>query len=122
MLTDLKYNMQHLLPKVMFATNGQAALRFLDGVIKDVETVQHVPWIYAMRFLRASLALETSQTQETLIAVSLLKVVATLATSRGDHAVAAKASVVEALVHLQHATNLDGIEQAQRALAAARSS
>ena len=121
-LNDLKYNMQHLLTRVTYATNRRAAPRYLDGVIKDVEAVQHVPWIYAMRFLRVSLALKMSQTQEALTAISQLKVIASLANSRGDHAISVMASSLEALVHMNRAINLDGIEQAQRALALARSS
>lgn len=34
---DLKYNMQHLLARVIFKVNPRASLKFIDGVIEDVE-------------------------------------------------------------------------------------
>ena len=34
---DLKYNMQHLLARVLFKQNSRASLKYLDGVINDVE-------------------------------------------------------------------------------------
>lgn len=44
-----------------------------------------------------------------------------MASRNGDKAVSAMAAVIESLAHLQQATNSDSIEQAQRAVAAARS-
>lgn len=44
-----------------------------------------------------------------------------MASRNGDKAVAAMAAVIEALAHLQQGTGSDAIEQAQRAVAAARS-
>ena len=36
-LYDLKYNMQHLLARISYATNPRAALKFLDAAIKTTE-------------------------------------------------------------------------------------
>lgn len=36
-LLDQKYDMQHFLARIMFASNPKAALRYLDGIIKDAE-------------------------------------------------------------------------------------
>lgn len=44
-----------------------------------------------------------------------------MANRNGDKAVAAMAAVIETLAHLQQGTSVDSIEQAQRALAVARS-
>jgi hypothetical protein len=44
-----------------------------------------------------------------------------MANRHGDKAVAAMSAVIEALAHLQHGTSSDAIEQAQRAVAVARS-
>lgn len=44
-----------------------------------------------------------------------------MANRQGDKAVAAISAVIEALAHLQHGTSSDAIEQAQRAVAVARS-
>ena len=63
-----------------------------------------------------------SNTQESLIAINQLKVIATLANNRGDSAVTATASAIEALIHINRSNTSEAIEQAQRALAAARSS
>lgn len=34
---DVKYNMQHLLARVLFKQNSRASLKYLDGIINDVE-------------------------------------------------------------------------------------
>lgn len=86
------------------------------------EREQHIQWIYALRYLRVALALKLGQTQETLVAISQLKIIATLANGRRDSAIAATASAIEALVHAGRSNNPENIEQAQTALATARSS
>lgn len=74
-----------------------------------------------MRFLRVALSLQMGQTQETLTALSQLKVISSLANGRKDHAVAAIASGMEALIQVHRSTSNDAIEQSQHALASARS-
>ena len=88
----------------------------------SIPRYQHVAWIYAFRFLRVALSLQISSRQETLVAISHLKIIATLASSRGDNAVSATASTIAALTHLRESNSAESIEQSQRALAAARSS
>ena len=34
---DLKYNMQHLLARVLYRGNARAGLKYLDKLIEDVE-------------------------------------------------------------------------------------
>lgn len=34
---DFKYNMQHLLARIIFKANPRASFKFIDGVIEDVE-------------------------------------------------------------------------------------
>ncbi|MCJ1378747.1 hypothetical protein MMC17_001846 [Xylographa soralifera] len=119
---DLKYNMQHLLTHVMFATNPKASVKFLDGVIKDVEAYRHVAWVYAFRFLRATLSLSIASAQETLIAINQFRAVTTLADHNGDNVISATASILEAMTCLRRSNSAESIEQAQRTLAAARSS
>ena len=55
------------------------------------------------------------------MAITQLKAVFRLASDRGDSAVAATASAVEALLHVNRSNTSENVEQAQRALAAARS-
>ena len=81
---------------------------------------QHTIWIYAFRFLKASLSLELGG-QDSVNGTSHLKIIASIAKGHGDYAVAAAASITEALSYLHRSNNTDSIEQAQRALAAARS-
>ncbi|MCJ1393033.1 hypothetical protein MMC18_005905 [Xylographa bjoerkii] len=119
---DLKYNMQHLLIHVMFATNPRASVKFLDGVIKDVEAYRHVAWVYAFRFLRATLSLNIASAQETVVAINQFRVITNLADHNGDKMISAAASIFEAMTCLRRSSSTENIEQAQRTLAAARSS
>ena len=63
-----------------------------------------------------------SSTQETHIAINHLRIVTNLAERHGDSVISAVASIMEALTCLHRSNNVDSIEQAQRALAVARSS
>ena len=82
---------------------------------------KHVRWVYAFRFLRVSLSLDLSSHQDTLAALTHLKLIASVSRSHGHLAIFATASTLEALNHLRNSSSLESIEQAQRALAAARS-
>ncbi|KAL8943933.1 MAG: hypothetical protein Q9216_000745 [Gyalolechia sp. 2 TL-2023] len=118
---DLKYNMDHLLAQVLFKGSPRASMKFLDGVIKDVEAYQHTAWVYAFRFLKVSLSLKLSSHQDVLSAFAQLRSISALADQLGDKAILAIASTLEALVHLRESSSAESIEQAQRALALARS-
>ena len=78
--------------------------------------------MYAFRFLRATLSLNIASAPETLIAINQFRAVSTLADHNGDNVIAATASILEAMTCLRRSNSADNIEQAQRALAAARSS
>ncbi|KAI4109878.1 MAG: hypothetical protein LQ345_007053, partial [Seirophora villosa] len=117
---DLKYNMEHLLAQVLFKGSPRASLKFLDGVIKDAEAYQHTAWIYALRFLKVSLLLRLSSHQDILSAFTQLRNISTRAEQSSDKAVLAVVSALEALVHLRQSSSAESIEQAQRAIALAR--
>ncbi|EON61650.1 hypothetical protein W97_00866 [Coniosporium apollinis CBS 100218] len=119
-LLGLKYSMHHLLARVLFKTNPRAALKSLDNLIPDVEASEHTAWAYAFRFLRASLSLQVPSHPETLAALQHLRRISTLADSQGDRAIFVACSAVQAMVYLRSGS-MDCIEQAQRAIAAARS-
>ena len=121
-LLDLKYNMQYLLAKIIFIGNPKASLKYTDDRVNDLEAYGHTPWIYVFRFLRFSLSLQTLSLQDSLAGFGHLKSIATLASSRGHPAVSMAASTMEALAHLRESSTAESIEQAQRALAIARSS
>jgi Cohesin loading factor len=119
-LVDLKYSMQHLLVRVMFSKNSKASLKTLDAAIHDTEVYQQHAWLYAFRFLRASLLLGVSPRPDLSSAVQTLRSISTVADMRGDSAIFAVASVLEVLVLLQKGS-IEALEEAQRALAGARS-
>ncbi|KAJ5806065.1 uncharacterized protein N7503_003667 [Penicillium pulvis] len=120
-MLDLKYSMQHLLARMLHKTNPKASLKAVDGMIQDVEAYRHAAWEYAFRFLRVSLSLSSPSHQDSVQALQHLNKISTMATRNGDKAVSAMAAVIEALAHLQQGGSSDSIEQAQRAVAIARS-
>ncbi len=118
---DLKYNMQHLLARILFQNNARAAFKFLDGIIGDAAAYQHIAWVYAFRFLKVTLHLELSSRQDTTAALTQLRNLSSMADEYGDKAILAVATIMEALTCLKDSSNLESLEQAQRSLAKARS-
>ncbi|KAJ5570275.1 uncharacterized protein N7459_009705 [Penicillium hispanicum] len=120
-MLDLKYSMQHLLARMLHKTNPKASLKAVDGMIQDVEAYRHAAWEFAFRFLRVSLSLSSPSHQDSVQALQHLNKISSMASRNGDKAVSAMAAVIEALAHLQQGASSDSIEQAQRAVAVARS-
>ncbi|KAH8689618.1 cohesin loading factor-domain-containing protein [Talaromyces proteolyticus] len=120
-LVDLKYTMQQLLARMLHKSNPKAAVKAVDNMIQEVETYRHVPWEYAFRLLRVSLALSSRSHQEFVAAIHNLQKLSNLASRNGDKTVSVIAALIEALTHLQLSTNSDSVEQAQNAVAVARS-
>lgn len=118
---DLKYDMQHLLARILFQKNPRAAFKFIDGILRDAEAYQHVAWVYAFRFLNVSLHLELSTHQDLLLALTQLRTIIALSTGHSDKTVLAFATTLEALTCLKSSSDAESIEQAQRALAGVRS-
>jgi len=81
---------------------------------------QHVVWIYAFRFLRVSLSLQMPSHPETSSVLQNLHSISALAERQGDKAIYVTCAALEAMVHLR-TPGSDSIEQAQRAIASARS-
>lgn len=67
------------------------------------------------------LALELSTHLDTLSAISHLRIVSDLSNRHGDKAILTMATTLEAMTHLRQSNSTENIEQAQRALAVARS-
>ncbi|KAL2871286.1 uncharacterized protein BJX67DRAFT_369561 [Aspergillus lucknowensis] len=120
-MLDLKYSMQHLLARMLYKTNPKASLKAVDGMIQDVEAYRHSAWEYAFRFLRVSLSLSSFGHQESTSALQHLHKISNMANRHGDRAVSVMSAIIEALAHLQQGSSSDSIEQAQRAIAVARS-
>ncbi|KAL2217140.1 cohesin loading factor-domain-containing protein [Thermoascus aurantiacus ATCC 26904] len=120
-MLDLKYSMQQLLARLLHKSNPKAAMKAVDGMIQDVEAYRHIAWEYAFRLLRVTLSLSSSSHQDFVAALHNLHRISNLANRNRDKAVSVISAVTEALAHLQQSTSSDSIEQAQRALAIARS-
>lgn len=117
---DLKYSFQHLQARYQAKSNIRAALKSLDAPISEAETFQHMVWVYALRFLRVSLALKAPGRTEMAGALQQLHAIAHHAEKRGDRAIFVTASALEAMIHLR-TPGPEHLEHAQRAIAAARS-
>jgi hypothetical protein len=119
-LQDLKFAAYHLQARYQFKTNHRAGLKSLDKPISEAETFQHIAWIYALRFLKVTLALQIPGRVEVVPALQQLHAIQAHAERRGDRAIYVACYALEAMVHLRSAA-ADRLEQTQRAMAAARS-
>lgn len=115
--TDLKYCMQFQLLKVLFRRNRKAAFVEIEKNIQDALTYKAVDWVYAFRFLKASLHLQSSSPADAP-ALENLRSITTVATSRGDSAIAVMTSLLEGIVHLK-ARKEDSIVRVQTCIAQA---
>ncbi|KAI0005172.1 cohesin loading factor-domain-containing protein [Xylariaceae sp. FL0662B] len=94
---DLKYLMHFLQIKLLFSQQkAKAAMIALEGRIRDAEVMKHSHWIYAFRFLKASLYLQSANPSEAH-ALENLKAITSLASQRGDRAIFVVASLLEGL-------------------------
>lgn len=119
-LQDLRYSMLHLQARYQFQTNHRAAFKALDKNISEAETFQQIAWVYAFRFLKVSLLLQSTDRVEAIPALQQLHAITAHAEKRNDTAIAFACYVFEALVHLRSSAQ-DRLVEAQRAIAQARS-
>ncbi|KAF2633217.1 hypothetical protein BU25DRAFT_380409 [Macroventuria anomochaeta] len=119
-LQDLRYSMLHLQARYQFQTNHRAAFKALDKDISEAETFQQIAWVYAFRFLKVSLLLQSTDRIEAIPALQQLHAINAYAERRGDTAIAFACNTLEAMVHLRSSAQ-DRLTEAQRAIAQARS-
>ncbi|XP_014561955.1 hypothetical protein COCVIDRAFT_85248 [Bipolaris victoriae FI3] len=119
-LQDLKFAALHLQARYQFKTNHRAGLKSLDKPISEAETFQHIAWVYALRFLKVTLALQIPGRMEIVMVLQQLHAIQGHAERRGDRAIYVACCALEAMVHLRSGA-ADRLEQVQRAIAAARS-
>ncbi|CAN9125506.1 unnamed protein product [Alternaria alternata] len=119
-LQDLKFAAFHLQARYQFKTNHRAGLKSLDKPIQEAETFQHIAWVYALRFLKVTLALQIPGRVEVTLALQQLHAIQDHAGRRGDRAIYVACHVLEAMIHLRSGA-ADRIDNVQRAIAAARS-
>ena len=118
-LTDIKYAMHHLLVRVMYKTNPTAAIKTLERLTQEVETMGLVSWIYALKFLRVSLSLQSAGSSDVSVMLRHLAAVSEQADSHQHIGVQVAAATLDAMVHLQSGDST-AVELASRSLAAAR--
>lgn len=119
-LQDLKYSMLHVQARYQYQTNRRAAFKALDKNISEAEAFKHIAWVYAFRFLKVSLLLQSTERIEAIPALQQLHAINAYADKHGDTAVAFACSVLEAMLHLRSSAQ-DHLIEAQRAIAQARS-
>ncbi|KAI2473705.1 cohesin loading factor-domain-containing protein [Annulohypoxylon bovei var. microspora] len=94
---DLKYAMHFLQIKLLFAQQKvKAAMIAVDSRIRDAEVMKHYHWVYAFRFLKTSIYLQSANPAETH-ALENLKAIANLANQNNDRAIFVAASLLEGL-------------------------
>jgi hypothetical protein len=118
-LTDTKYAMHHLLVRVMHKTNATAATRTLEKLIHEVETMGLTPWIYAFRFLRVSLSVQSGGPSDASAVLRHLAALIDHADAYQHTGVQVAAATLDAIVHLQSGDNM-AADIASRSLASAR--
>ena len=118
-LTDSKYAMHHLLVRVMYKTNPTAAIKTLEKLTQEVETMGLLSWIYALRFLRVSLSLQSAGSSDISAMLRHLAAMSEQADAQQHIGVQVAAATLDAMVHLQSGESA-AVEMASRSLAAAR--
>lgn len=117
---DLRYSMLHLQARYQFQTNHRAAFKALEKNISEAETFQQIAWVYAFRFLKVSLLLQSTDRLEAIPALQQLHAITAHAEKRDDTAVAFACYALGAMIHLRSSAQ-DRLVEAQRAIAQARS-
>lgn len=93
---------------------------FLSLQVLTCNSLRHTSWVYALRFLRVSLSMQTGSNHDALAALQNLRSISALAESKGDIGIFITCAAFEAMAHLRISAP-DSIEQAHRAIASARS-
>lgn len=113
--------MQYLSARALFTTKPRVALKSLDALISAAEAYEHVPWVYALRFLRISFSFKLGVSyQDFAAAAQNIKGIAELALRENDAAISLLCAVYDALIHLQ-SLSTTSVDEAQRAVATAKS-
>lgn len=118
-LVDLRYSMLHLQARFQFRSRPRAALKMIDQLVPAMEAYKQTAWVYAFRFLRVSLCLQTPRQPDTAAALQQLRSISALAESLRHYPILAISAAVEALIHLR-SDGAEAVELSQRAIAAAR--
>lgn len=118
-LTDVKYAMHHLLIRVIHKTNPKAAIRALEKLVEEVETMGFTLWIYALRFLRVSLSMQPGGPQDISVILRHLAALNDHADAHEHVSVRIITALLEAMVHLRSGDRM-AVEQASRSLTTAR--
>jgi cohesin loading factor len=80
----------------------------------------NAPWLYALRFLRASLSFRSEAHHEIVLAIQHLRAICSFAERNDDKAIYVASLTLEALAHMR-SESFDSLMNAQEAVAKARS-
>ncbi|ETS80222.1 hypothetical protein PFICI_07751 [Pestalotiopsis fici W106-1] len=116
--TDLKYMMQFLQLRMLSQRKGKAAMIAVDQRISDAELLRHTHWVYALRFFKATLYLQSSNPAD-IHGIENLKAIMTLAQQRGDTTIFQVACLLEGLSLLKDMKD-DAVDKIQNCIAQAR--
>ena len=118
-LVDLRYTMHHLSVRLSFKRSPKAALKSVDKLVQEVETLRQWHWAVAFRFLRVSLSLQLGSHTEHAAALKHMNALKALAEDQRLVAIQILAATLESIVHLRTG-NADALNLTQRAMASAR--
>nr|OQO18559.1 hypothetical protein B0A51_14518 [Rachicladosporium sp. CCFEE 5018] len=118
-LIDIKYAMKHLEVRAQFQSSPKSAFKLAGTAIADAQAQRLQRWVYAFRFLRISLSMQSGGPSETASTLKHLTELTAEADARQDVAVQIVTASLEAIMHV-HSNRPDALESAQRALTAAR--
>lgn len=111
--------MHHLSARLMHKNSPKAALKAIDKLVQEVESLRLFHWTYAFRLLRVCLGMQMPGLTENAATLKHLTAIASAAAEHRHISMQIIAATLEAMIHLRSST-LDGVDLAQRAMASAR--
>jgi len=111
--------MQHLLARIQFEKNFQAAFKTIDNLIDDANAYTNTIWIYSSRLFRISLALRSFEIKDMVTTLTHIRALGTLAQSKKHVAIFVFSQLLEVFLHVRYG-HADAYASAQRAITAAR--
>ncbi|KAI0167195.1 cohesin loading factor-domain-containing protein [Pestalotiopsis sp. NC0098] len=115
---DLKYLMQFMQLRMLSQRKGKAVMIAVDQRISDANLSRHFHWVYALRFFKATLYLQSSNPSD-IHASENLRAIMTLAQTRGDTTIFQVACLLDGLGHLKSMRD-DVVDKIQNCIAQAQ--
>ncbi|KAK4169182.1 cohesin loading factor [Cladorrhinum sp. PSN259] len=97
---DLEYCGQYILMKTLYQRSPKGAITTIDKYIEKCGDQKHVPWLYALRFLKVSFYFGLGAAAEQH-SIDNLRRIAGVANQRKDYSVLVMAVLLEGFAHLR---------------------